>query len=140
MRTAGSSSPVAPEFAELVARRFAALSDPMRLRLVDALRTRGEASVQELADALGAGHANVSKHLGVLHAQRVVGRRKQGTHVIYRIVDPSVLELCDQVCGAIHEQLEELVALAAPPVKVAEPTGAHAVLSRPAHRSHEETP
>ena len=107
-----SQPPVSPEFAELVARRFAALSEPMRIRLVDALRTRGEASVQELAGVLDAGHANVSKHLGVLHAQRVVARRKEGTRVVYRILDPGVLELCDRICGAIRDELSELAALA----------------------------
>jgi DNA-binding transcriptional ArsR family regulator len=106
--------PVPPELSELVAGRFAALGDPMRIRLVDALRSREEASVQELAVALEAGHANVSKHLGVLHAQRIVARRKAGTRVMYRIADASVLELCDQVSGAIHDQLRELVELVGP--------------------------
>jgi DNA-binding transcriptional ArsR family regulator len=105
------AEPVPPAFAELVAERFGALAEPMRIRLLDALRTREEASVQELADALDAGHANVSKHLGVLHAQRVVARRKEGTRVLYRILDPSVFAVCDQICGAIHDQLEELIAL-----------------------------
>jgi len=48
---AHGSDPLHPEFAELIAGRFAALADPMRLRLIDALRTRHEASVQELAEA-----------------------------------------------------------------------------------------
>jgi ArsR family transcriptional regulator len=55
--------PLTPEAAELIARRFLALSDATRLRLVDVLRERGEASVGELAEALGASQQNVSKHL-----------------------------------------------------------------------------
>jgi ArsR family transcriptional regulator len=106
-----TSAPMPEEFAQLIARRFAALADPMRIRLLDALRDRGEASVGELAEALGAGQANVSKHLGVLQQQGVVARRKDGTRAIYSIADPGVLRLCEEVCGGIRQQLRELEAL-----------------------------
>jgi DNA-binding transcriptional ArsR family regulator len=43
-----------PERAELIARRFSALSEPVRVRLLDATHAAGEASVGELAQALGA--------------------------------------------------------------------------------------
>jgi DNA-binding transcriptional ArsR family regulator len=39
-----------PEAAELIARRFRALSDPTRLRILDVLRRQDEASVGELAE------------------------------------------------------------------------------------------
>jgi len=98
-------SPLTSDAAELIARRFLALSDATRLRLVDLLRTRGEASVGELAEALGASQQNVSKHLATLHAEGFVSRRKQGTSSIYAIADPAVFELCEQVCGGIEAQL-----------------------------------
>ncbi len=110
------AEPVDPEFAELIARRFGALAEPMRLRLIDALRIRGEASVRELSEALEAGDANISKHLHLLLDQRIVGRRRAGTRVIYRIVDSSVLALCEQVCGALDQQFRELAALVEPTV------------------------
>jgi len=103
--------PLPDEFVELIARRFAALGDPMRVRLLDALRGRGEASVGELADELGAGYANVAKHLTLLHQRGILGRSKQGTRAVYRISDPSVLELCEVVCGALASQLRELEAV-----------------------------
>jgi len=103
--------PLPDEFVELIARRFDALGDPMRVRLLDALRCRGEASVGELADALDAGYANVAKHLTLLHQRGILGRRKQGTKAVYRISDPSVLELCEVVCGSLASQLRELEAL-----------------------------
>ena len=99
------------EFAQLIARRFAALADPLRIRLLDALHDRGEASVGELADTLHAGQANVSKHLGILQQQGIVTRRKDGTRAIYRIADPGVLALCEEVCGGIRQQLRELEAV-----------------------------
>ena len=101
-------SPLTPDAAELIARRFLALSDPTRLRLVDLLRTRGETSVGELAEALGASQQNVSKHLATLYAEGFVTRRKQGTSSIYAIADPAVFDLCEQVCGGIEAQLSSL--------------------------------
>jgi DNA-binding transcriptional ArsR family regulator len=101
-------SPLTPEAAELIARRFLALSDPTRLRIVDLLRTMEEASVRELTEALDASQQNVSKHLATLHAEGFVSRRKQGTSVIYAIADPAVFDLCEQVCGGIEAQLAAL--------------------------------
>jgi DNA-binding transcriptional ArsR family regulator len=98
-------SPLTADAAELIARRFLALSDPTRLRIVDLLRTRGEASVRELTEALGTSQQNASKHLATLHAEGFISRRKQGTSSIYAIADPSVFELCEQVCGGIEAQL-----------------------------------
>jgi DNA-binding transcriptional ArsR family regulator len=104
-------SPLSHDAAELIARRFRALSDPTRLRILDLLRQREEASVGEIAEALGGSQQNVSKHLAALHAEGFVGRRKQGTSSLYRIADPGVLELCEQVCSGIEAQLGELGAL-----------------------------
>jgi DNA-binding transcriptional ArsR family regulator len=102
--------PLPPELVDLIARRFRVIGEPMRIRLLDRLR-EGEASVNELTDALGASQQNVSKHLTVLADAGILGRRKHGNHVYYRIVDQSVFALCDEVCGSVHQQLRELGAL-----------------------------
>jgi DNA-binding transcriptional ArsR family regulator len=104
-------SPLNPEAAELIARRFRALSDPNRLRILDLLRNREEASVGELTEALGTSQQNVSKHLSALLAEGFVARRKRGTSSLYRIADPGVHELCDGVCAGIESQLAELEAV-----------------------------
>ncbi len=101
-------SPLPPDAAELIARRFRALSDPTRLRIVDLLRNREEASVGEIAEQLGASQQNVSKHLAALHAEGFLARRKHGTSTLYRVSDPGVHELCEGVCTGIEAQLEEL--------------------------------
>lgn len=99
------------EFAEMIARRFVVLGEPTRLRLLDCLIERGEASVQELSGVLDVPYPNVSKHLNVLHAERVVGRRKQATSVIYFIADDTVIQICQLVCDRLREQLREFGAL-----------------------------
>ena len=99
--------PMPEDLAELVARRFRVLAEPMRIRLLDRLR-ESEATVGELSDGLAASQQNVSKHLAVLADAGMVGRRKEGNRVFYRIIDESVFALCEQVCGAAQKQLRAL--------------------------------
>lgn len=99
--------PLSEPLAELIAQRFRVLAEPTRIRLLDRLRA-GEASVQELTAALGTSQQNVSKHLGVLAQAGIVGRRKQGTLSLYRITDESVFAVCEQICGSLARQAEEL--------------------------------
>lgn len=94
-----------PELLELVAERFKALSEPARLRLLDALRG-GERTVSELMEGTGLGQANVSKHLQMLHALGFVERRKEGLYVYYRLASEEVFILCDIVCGRLAEEAE----------------------------------
>ena len=99
--------PLPEPMIELVAQRFRVLGEPMRIKLLDRLR-EGDATVTELQEALGASQQNVSKHLGILHAAGMVSRTKHGTQAVYAISDPSVFELCDQVCGGVRRQLQQL--------------------------------
>jgi ArsR family transcriptional regulator len=109
--------PLPDDLADLIARRFRALGEPLRVRTLDLLRD-GELSVNELADLLGSGQQNVSKHLAVLADAGMVVRRKNGTRAYYRIADEGVLALCEQVCGSLHDQLTALAALiGGPPTK-----------------------
>lgn len=103
--------PLNPDAAELIARRFRALADPTRLRILDHLRNHEEASVGEITESLGASQQNVSKHLAALHAEGFVARRKRGTSSLYRIADPGVHEICDGVTAGIESQLAALEAV-----------------------------
>lgn len=89
---------------EIVARRFAVLAEPMRLRLIQAL-FGGEKSVSELVDESGGTQANVSRHLQTLLHAHILGRRKEGLQVFYTITDPSIGKLCELVCGSLEKQL-----------------------------------
>jgi DNA-binding transcriptional ArsR family regulator len=102
--------PLPDDLAELIARRFRMLGEPTRIKLLDRLR-EGEATVNELSEELGASQQNVSKHLAMLAEVGILGRRKEGTFVYYRIVDEGVFALCDQVCGSVQQQLQALTAM-----------------------------
>ena len=99
--------PVPDELVELIARRFRAIGEPMRIKLLDRLRD-GEATVSELAEATETSQQNISKHLALLAEVGIVGRRKDGNHVYHRIADEGVFKLCEDVCGSIQEQLASL--------------------------------
>ena len=105
--------PLPEPLIELIAQRFRVLGEPMRIRLLDRLRG-GDATVGELQEALGANQQNISKHLGILHAAGMVSRTKVGNSVRYAISDPSVFELCDQVCGGARRQVAELESILQP--------------------------
>ena len=90
---------------ELIATRFRALSEPMRLRLLNLLM-QGEQTVGQLVEASGSGQANVSKHLALLRDAGMVGVRKEGLTSVCFIADPIVNELCDTMCCRLREEME----------------------------------
>jgi DNA-binding transcriptional ArsR family regulator len=96
--------------AELIAERFRVLGDPTRIRLLDALR-EGPATVGELQRAIGSSQQNVSKHLNLMLRNGLVRRHREDGFSRYAIVDESVFDLCEQVCGGIHRRLADLEAL-----------------------------
>ncbi len=92
---------VPTDLLDAAAARFRLLGDPTRLRLLRALYSADELTVQDLADGTGQSHANTSKHLRHLAQAGVVEGRRDGLHVHYRITDPTLRQLCDLVCNAL---------------------------------------
>jgi DNA-binding transcriptional ArsR family regulator len=70
---------------------WAAVGDPTRRQLLDALLTRGEASATALAAELPVTRQAVAKHLAVLDRAGLVAGRKEGREVLYA-VRPSSLD------------------------------------------------
>ncbi len=100
---------------EEVAGLFGALSEPSRLALLQALHA-GPLAVYQLMKACGMRQANVSKHLAVLHAHRLVARRREGISMRYEVADPIVFALCELVCGKMERDAKCAVALFAPEI------------------------
>jgi DNA-binding transcriptional ArsR family regulator len=92
-----------------VARRFALLSDPTRLRVLSYLLEAGEASPTEVARAIGLGRTNVSQHLSRLLSAGMVGRRREGQAFQYRVIDAMLRPLCELVCSSLRERTESSV-------------------------------
>ncbi len=85
---------------ESVAEYFSLLSEPSRLKIMHCLCS-GELSVNAVVDAAGLTQANASRHLSLLYRAGVVARRREGSQVFYRLVDPNFADLCRTVCVSI---------------------------------------
>lgn len=83
----------AGQAAEL-ARRFAALADPVRLRLVSLLATSagGAVCACDLVEPVGKSQPTVSHHLKILRDAGLVTSEKRGVNIWYAVV-PAALEL-----------------------------------------------
>ena len=109
MKNAGShnasvSAVVAsPAQLEAAGAMFHALRDPSRLRLL-ILLSRGERNVTELVEAEQAKLGSVSARLKILHAARLVKRRREAKHVFYALSDDHVLTLLNSVLAHAAEQ------------------------------------
>lgn len=90
---------------ELIAARFKVLSEPLRLKLIIALEA-GEKNVSQLVETTGGTQANVSRHLQTLTDAGILGRRKEGLMVYYRIADKTIFDLCENVCGSLQKRLD----------------------------------
>ncbi len=87
-----------------IANYFQALSEPMRLRVLNTLRS-GDRNVSELAELLNSTTANISKHLSLLATGGFVERKAQGNAAYYHIADSAIFDLCNLVCGQVGRRL-----------------------------------
>jgi DNA-binding transcriptional ArsR family regulator len=98
---------------ELAAELFSLLATPTRLRIVCQL-CEGEKSVGELLGRLDVSQPNISQHLGTLYRAGVLGRRRAGSQVFYRLGSEHAQLLCEAVCAeqqrsaARHERTQPL--------------------------------
>jgi ArsR family transcriptional regulator len=83
---------------------FKALAHPIRIRILEILRT-GQRSVHELQAALDLDQSTVSQQLAVLRARNIVSARKEGTTVRYTVRDPLVGDLLDVARRIFGHQL-----------------------------------
>lgn len=81
------------EYVDLAAEVLGLLSDPTRIKIVLALRSTGELSVNALAETVGKKPSGVSQHLARLRMARMVTTRHEGTSVLYRLADEHAVAL-----------------------------------------------
>jgi ArsR family transcriptional regulator len=75
------------------------LGHPLRLRILELIETE-ERPVKDLVAETGASQAIVSQQLAILRGAGVVGARRDGLHVYYRITEPKVFHIlaCIREC------------------------------------------
>jgi rhodanese-related sulfurtransferase/DNA-binding transcriptional ArsR family regulator len=84
-----------------------ALSSPKRLEIIDLL-SQGERAVESLAAETALTVGNASAHLKVLHAARLVDRKRDGQRILYRLASPGVFRLLRELQHFAEERLAEV--------------------------------
>jgi ArsR family transcriptional regulator len=92
------------EVFEKAAEMFRVMSAPMRLRIVSAL-CNGEKNVGELIAEVNTTQPNMSQHLNTLYQAGVLGKRRDGVQIYYRIINERVVTLCRAVCVQIASEM-----------------------------------
>jgi ArsR family transcriptional regulator len=88
------------EVFEKAAEVFRVMAAPMRLRIISAL-CHGEKNVGELLAEIDTTQPNMSQHLSTLYQAGVLGKRRDGVQIYYRIINEQVVNLCRSVCVQI---------------------------------------
>lgn len=90
-----SASPLPAEAAPTLAKAFAALGDPVRLRLMSLLMTAdtGEICACDLVEPVGKSQPTVSHHLKVLREAGLVTATRRGTNIWYAAAPDQVAAL-----------------------------------------------
>ena len=90
---------------ESAAELFGLLSTPVRLKIISAV-CNGERNVSELLEQIDTTQPNMSQHLATLYRAGVLGRRREGTQIYYRLQSERVAVLCRAVCNQVAIELD----------------------------------
>ncbi|SCK37840.1 DNA-binding transcriptional regulator, ArsR family [Streptomyces sp. SceaMP-e96] len=100
---------------DAVAEVFAALADPTRRRILDALAAHGEATATVLAAELPVSRQAIVKHLGVLDRAGLVAGHREGREARYRVIPERlgvIARWMDRVAAAWDTRLSAIKHLA----------------------------
>jgi DNA-binding transcriptional ArsR family regulator len=85
---------------DLAAETFRVMSAPMRLKIINCLCSE-EKNVGQLLEEIDTTQPNMSQHLNTLFKSKILGRRREGVQIYYRIINERVVTLCRAVCTQI---------------------------------------
>lgn len=90
------------------AKIFNALSDPIRLEILDFLRD-GEKCVCEITPHLNLAQPLVSRHLRILRNAGLIKRRKESTWHFYSLTDQRIVDLVDKLTPELTESIRHKI-------------------------------
>lgn len=85
---------------------FQVLAHPTRIHIIETLR-HGELSVGAILAEVKVEQANISQHLALLRAKRLVNSRKEKNQVLYSLRNPLLTEVLDAMRQYFLIHLEE---------------------------------
>jgi DNA-binding transcriptional ArsR family regulator len=86
---------ISPKQTAELEKLFKVFSNGTRLRILHALARSGELCVGELADTVGMKAQAVSNQLQFLADRGILASHRDGTSILYRIIDPCVTSLLE---------------------------------------------
>ncbi len=98
------------EMIRLMANRFKAMSEPVRLKILQIVKER-ERSVGEIAEILNLKHGTASANLNALAKAGLVSTRRDGVKIYYHIANDMILQICDIACNCIRQEIKEMLKL-----------------------------
>ena len=92
-----TAAPITPDDATELSRKFKALADPTRVRLLSlvAAHEGGEACVCDITEPVGLSQPTVSHHLKILVEAGLLAREQRGTWAFYSVVPGALGHLSD---------------------------------------------
>ncbi|MEY4294390.1 MAG: hypothetical protein RLY82_78 [Pseudomonadota bacterium] len=103
--TSAEDQQTAARVFEVAAELFSVLSTPIRLQILGAL-CDGELSVSQILERVETTQPNLSQHLAILYRHGVIGKRKEGTQVIYNVQSEKAVALCRSVVTQVAIELD----------------------------------
>ena len=85
---------------ESAAEMFRVMSAPMRLQIINSL-CDGEKNVTDLLTRVRTTQPNMSQHLNTLYRAGILGKRRAGVQIFYRVIDQRITSICDAMCHEI---------------------------------------
>jgi len=94
------AEPMTDKTFELAAELFSVLSAPIRLRIIKSV-CDSEKNVTDILKEVNTTQPNMSQHLNTLYKAGILGKRREGVQMYYRVIDSRVTELCHSVCSHV---------------------------------------
>jgi ArsR family transcriptional regulator len=89
---------------KLISDFFTALSHPNRVKIVELLRD-GERCQCIFPDSLGIEQSNLSRHIKILTAAKVLNAHRDGVKIMLSVADPRVFDVVDVIKDILRKQL-----------------------------------
>lgn len=103
---------VAAETQLMEAELLKALGHPARLQVLEILALQ-ETCVCDLLRMIDMEQSNLSQHLKLLRKHGIVENRREGSRVVYRLVNPEVMPIVVAAQRSVQGHLDRMVSLAA---------------------------
>lgn len=96
---------VTPTLQDFKAELFRAIAHPVRVRILELLRSAGSLTVREIQQHLGVEPSNVSQHLAIMRSRGLLTTRREGTSIWYSVAEPQLYGMLDAARAIFDNQL-----------------------------------